>query len=75
MTFLESFCRRMDIIFSRPIVDSISSYGKSYQLYKCNHSDILPSTTSRTVLINLTVITSIAIISIYISVELTFDIN
>ena len=55
--------RRMDIIFSRPIVDYISGYGKSYQLYKCNHADILPSTTSRRVLINLKVNTSIAIIS------------
>ena len=63
----------MDIIFSRPIVDYISGYGKSYQLYKCNHSDILPSTTSRRVVINLKVNTSIAIISIYIPVELTFD--
>ena len=24
---------------------TISGYGKSYQLYKCNYSDILPSTT------------------------------
>ena len=63
----------MDIIFSRPIVDYISGYGKSYQLHKCNHSDILPSTTSRRVVINLKVNTSIAIISIYIPVELTFD--
>ena len=92
----------MDIIFSRLIVDYISGYGKSYQLYKCNNSDILPrgdghvsvsalqrqlgatikaatttdilpSTTSRRVVINLKVNTSIAIISIYIPVELTFD--
>ena len=63
----------MDIIFSRPIVDCISGYGKSYQLYKCNHSDILPFTTSRRVVINLKVNTSIAIISIYIPGELTFD--
>ena len=63
----------MDIIFSRPIVDYISGYGQSYQLYKCIHSDILPSTTSRRVVINLKVNTSIAIISIYIPVELTFD--
>ena len=64
----------MDTIFSRPIVDYISGYGKSYQLYKCNHySDILPSTTSRRAVINLNVNTSIAIISIYIPVELTFD--
>ena len=63
----------MDIIFSRPIVDYISGYGKSDQLYKYNHSDILPSMTSRKVVINLKVNTSIAIISIYIPVELTFD--
>ena len=64
----------MDIIFSRSIVDFISDYEKSYQLYKCNHSDILPFTTSRRVVINLKVnSTSIAIISIYIPVELTFD--
>ena len=63
----------MDIIFSRPIVDYISGYGKSYQFYKCNHSDILLSTTSRRVVINLKVNTSIAIISTYIPVELTFD--
>ena len=63
----------MDIIFSRPIVDYISGYGKSYQLYKCNHSDILPSTTSRRVVINLKVNTSIGNISIYIPVKLTFD--
>ena len=37
-----------------------------------NHSDILPST-SRRVVINLKVNTSIAIISIYIPVELKFD--
>ena len=64
----------MDIIFSRTIVDYISGYGKSYQLYKCNHSNILPSTTSRrVVIINLKVNTSIAIISICIPVELTFE--
>ena len=63
----------MDIIFSRPIVDYISGYGKIYQLYKCNHFDILPSTTIRNVVINLKVNTCIALISIYIPVELTFD--
>ena len=60
----------MDIISSSPIVDYISGYGKSYQLYKCNYSDILPSTTSRRVVINFKAYTSIAIIS---PVELAFD--
>ena len=47
---------------------TISGYRKSYQLYKCNHSDILTSTT-----ISSKVNTFIAIISIYIPVELAFD--
>ena len=32
----------MDIIFSRPIVDYISGYGKSYQLYRVSQNVCAP---------------------------------